>query len=253
MVNALMSSVAHSGLALGPLLTKNASPAFWSASGMSTVSITSGSWPVKVLNKTRRQFFNCRYENKNIRTGWNAILLEEERARGVLERGRAFAALDAVDESVYRLLPCFVVGARDRASDGAELGARDGRIEPGDVRGLYAALARGLGERRAGEPERRRGGGGRGEERGEAGRGEDIAAGRAVLVVVLRGRLDDHPGDAPGVRWRRCGSGGFLSVRGDVDADLGGNERGFGGEREHRVGAGCGVKGVGRVAVPARA
>jgi len=37
-----------------------------------------------------------------------------------------------------------------------------------------------------------------------------------------------------------------------VDADLGGNERGFGGEREHRIGVECGVKGVGRVAVPAR-
>ena len=49
-----------------------------------------------------------------------------------------------------------------------------------------------------------------------------------------------------------AGSGGFLSVRGDVDADLGGNERGFGGEREHRIGGECGVKGVGRVAVPAR-
>ena len=39
-VKALMSSVAHSGLALGPLLTKKASPAFWSASGMSGVNMT---------------------------------------------------------------------------------------------------------------------------------------------------------------------------------------------------------------------
>ena len=53
-VKALMSSVAHSGLALGPLLTKKASPAFWSASGMSGVNMTRGSWPAGMPSCLRR-------------------------------------------------------------------------------------------------------------------------------------------------------------------------------------------------------